>query len=63
MVNRIRRRWDNGTTWLTLLYVDENETEEFQSFLQKIDALANPDPDKAFLKLNPNEKDKYKIYP
>ena len=32
-----------------------NESEEFQNFFERVDTLANPDPDKLLPKLNADE--------
>ena len=39
----------------------ENESEKFLNFLERVDALADPDPDKVFPKFNADEYNKFKL--
>ena len=41
---------------------DENESEEFQTFLKIVDALAKPELEKLLPKINADEYNEFKIY-
>ena len=47
---------------LTCCIFDENESEEFQHFLEMVDGVAKPESDKSIPKINADEYDDFKMY-